>query len=211
MLEFVNLLDRFGPQDLHVADKEGWTALHRVAAYATPSEVMRLIELGADPEQVALPLRWSAVHHAVFYGNYATFRVLFQYYEDIASMTDERGWTLLHIAASAGHDDIVRHLLRLGADPIARSKPFGSHMPEILYQRKCTPQEVAAAQSFERERQYLDSLRDLGLSGKIHRHRAAHEAPYWIISDITRWVSRVLALMLAVFNMFFSVGKRVCE
>ena len=164
MLEFLNLLDHYSYQDLDVVDTEGWTALHRVAAYATPSEVSRLIHLGADPAKVALPLRWNAIHHAVFYGNYATFVVLLPYYDvDIVSLTDERGWTLLHIAASAGHDKIVRHLLQLGADPDARSTAFETHthMPESLFRRECTPQEVAAAQGVEREKKYLEVLHNL--------------------------------------------------
>ena len=165
MLDFLNLLAEDSYQDLDVADTEGWTALHRVAAFSLPSEVEALMKLGADPEKVALPLRWNAIHHAVFYGNYGAFKVLLPRYGDnVVSVTDERGWTLLHIAASAGHDDIVRHLLRLGADPTTESKPFMSHMPESLFKRACTSQEVAAAQSLEREQRYLEAVRDLGLS-----------------------------------------------
>lgn len=161
MVDFLNLLAEDSYQDLDVADTEGWTVLHRVAAYGYPSEVIQLIQLGADPDKVALPLCWNAIHHAVFYGNYATFNTLIPFYgTNAVSMTDERGWTLLHIGASAGHDEIVRHLLRLGADPLTKSKPFMSHMPESLFKRACTPQEVAAAQSAEREMQYLDALDD---------------------------------------------------
>lgn len=159
MLEFLNLLDTWAYQDLDVADTEGWTALHRVAAYATPSEVERLIHLGAKPGQAAPPLLWNAIHHAVFYGNYATFVVLEKYY-DVNIMVDDRGWTLLHIAASAGHDRIVRHLLLNGANKAAKSLPYYSHMPESLFGCKCTPQEVAAAQGTQIENQYLDALRE---------------------------------------------------
>ena len=166
-LDFLRLLAEDSYQDLDVADTEGWTVLHRVAAFGMPSEVLELIKLGANPDQVALPLRWNAVHHSVFYGNHGTFEVLIPYYgEDLVSMTDERGWTLLHIAASAGHDEIVQHLLRLGADPVARTRPFMSHMPEVLFKRACTPQEVAAAQSPEREKQYLEAVHHLSLLGE---------------------------------------------
>ena len=163
MLDFLNLLAEDSYQDLEVADTEGWTALHRVAAFGLPDEVSALIKLGADPWKEALPLRWNAVHHAVFYGNYRAFEVLLSHYgRNVVTMTDERGWTLLHIAASAAHDGIVRHLLRTGADPVARSKPFMSHMPEVLFNCACTPQMVAAAQSEERERQFLIAFQDGG-------------------------------------------------
>jgi ankyrin repeat protein len=80
----------------------------------------------------------------------------------IIQATDARGWTLLHIAASAGHDSIVRRLILLGADPHSSSIPFGSHMPESLFNRRCTPEEVAAAQSAERRERFLQALRDAG-------------------------------------------------
>lgn len=181
MLDFLNLLETYSFQDLDVVDTEGWTVLHRVAAYATPSEVERLIQLGASPERVALPLRWNAIHHAVFYGNYATFVVLLKYY-DIVSLLDDRGWTLLHIAASAGHDKIVRHLLHLKANSAARSLPYHSHMPESLFGLECTPQEVAAAQGEERESQYLGALRDMRrfTTGFVEDHNSDDEdAEFW--------------------------------
>jgi hypothetical protein len=79
-------------------------------------------------------------------------------------MVDGRGWTMLQIVASAGHDSIVRHLLGFGLSPDAKSKPFNSHIPEQLYGRRCTPQEVAAAQSPEREKAFLEALHEHRLS-----------------------------------------------
>lgn len=160
MLEYLNLLADDTYQELDVADTEGWTVLHRVAAYGRSSEVRRLIDLGAKPDQTAPPLHWNALHHAVFYGNLPTFTALLPFYTGIATMTDERGWTLLHIAASAGHYEIVFDLVRLGLDTEARTKPFRSHMPERIQGKACTPREVAAAQSSERERQYLRALQE---------------------------------------------------
>ena len=164
MLDFLNLLAEDSYQDLDVADTEGWTALHRVAAFGTPQEAIALLKLGADPQRTAPPLHWNAIHHAVFYGNHPTFEALVSYYSDVARLRDERGWTLLHIAASAGHDNITRHLVRLGADCQARSKPFMSHMPESLFKRACTPQEVAAAQGQEEEQLFIEAIRDQGAS-----------------------------------------------
>lgn len=163
MLEFVNLLAEDSILDLTVQDTQGWTVLDRVAAVGTPAEVQRLITFGANPCQEALPLRWSAIHQAVFEGNDATFETLRPHYGAVSSMTDERGWTLLHIAASAGHLSIVQRLLELGADPQAQSTPYGSHMPSILFDRKCTPREVAAAQSADREAQFIEAVEDFRL------------------------------------------------
>ncbi|KAI8296032.1 hypothetical protein K4K56_008040 [Colletotrichum sp. SAR 10_98] len=81
--------------------------------------------------------------------------------------TDERGWTLLHIAASAGHKDITRHLLEAGSSPYAESRPFFSHIPESIWGQRCTPAEVAAAQSRERLAQYEELLEDLGIESTV--------------------------------------------
>jgi len=164
MIDFVNMLDEDAYQDLGVADTEGWTVLHRVAAFGQAEEIEALLRLGADVWQIALPLRWTAIHHAVFYGNAAAFVTLTPHYgSKLITMSDERGWTLLHIAASAGHDCMVRQLLELGANHTSQSKPFYSHMPDSLFGRCCTPREVAAAQSSGREQQYLNILLGQGI------------------------------------------------
>lgn len=166
MTDFLHVLADDAVVDLDIADTEGWTVLHRVAAYGTAAEVLALIKQGAQIQQVALPLCWNSLHHAVFYGNESTFKALLPYYGDqINSLTDERVWTLLHIAASAGHDAIVKELLNQGLDPNGLSRPFISHMPESLFKRACTPREVAAAQSQEREEQSLKAWWDSGVGG----------------------------------------------
>jgi ankyrin repeat protein len=165
MMEFLNLLAEDSYLDLDVADAQNWTVLDRVAAVGTAKEIRRLIELGANPYQEAAPLRWMAIHQAVFHGNLATFEELLPEYGDTARyMVDDRGWTLLHIAASAGHTEILRQLLKTGGDPDAKSKPYSSHMPERLFNRRCTPREAAAAQSSEKEKEFLDVLREHRLS-----------------------------------------------
>ena len=164
MMDFLNILAQDSYLDLDIADAQNWTVLDRVAAVGTAKEVRRLIDLGANPYQEAMPLRWTAIHQAVFHGNFATFEELLPEYGETAKhMVDERGWTLLHIAASAGHDSIVRHLLGFGLSPDAKSKPYESHMPERLYGQRCTPQEVAAAQSPDREKAFLEALHEYRL------------------------------------------------
>lgn len=127
-----------------------------------------LIKLGASTMSLIPPLQWLAIHEAAFYGKTECFLELLPYYEgwDIDT-PDTRGWTLLHIAASAGSDGVVRILLEKGADPYRRSWPFRSHMPESLHGKRCTPAEVARAQSEERYERYMTMLRDLGLASTI--------------------------------------------
>lgn len=117
MLDYLNALSSNDVQALDIEDAERWTVLYRVAAYGTSEEVLELIKEDARPEQFALPLRWHALHHAVSYGNVGTYKDLLPFFGDeVTIMVDERGWTLLHIAAFDGHDAIVRDLLSRGAD-----------------------------------------------------------------------------------------------
>jgi ankyrin repeat protein len=162
-LQFLTLTAAESILDFDLVDNYGWSVIHYAAAYGVDEDVTKLVGLGASLITAALPLGWNAIFHAVFYGNVGTFLVLLQHYDPmIIHATDARGWTLLHIAASAGHDQIVRHLLTVGADPYCLTSPFMSHMPESLFNKRCTPEEVAAAQSPERRERYAKALYDLG-------------------------------------------------
>ncbi|KAF0319270.1 ankyrin unc44, partial [Colletotrichum asianum] len=168
MLNQIDLLARSGDIELNLIDPWGWTVLHRLAAYGTDLEVRKVITLGADLVIKQLPLKWSAIFHSVFYGNMETLVELMRHYpQSVIFETDERGWTLLHIAASAGHRDITRHLLEAGSDPYAESRPFFSHIPGSIWGRRCTPAEVAAAQSRERLVQYEELLEKLGIKSAV--------------------------------------------
>ena len=62
---------------------------------------------------------------------------------------------MLHIAASADRDLILRKLCGLGANPYCRTLPFISHIPETLFNKRCTPEEIAVAQSYNWRLQFL--------------------------------------------------------
>lgn len=105
-----------------------------------------------------------AIHHAVYYGNFETFLVLINPKNGVSiASPDARGWTLLHIAASAGHDDIIRHLLSLGANHERLTLPYMSYMPGQLFNQAFTPAKAAAAQSEERYCRYMEALVSFGL------------------------------------------------
>ena len=142
-------------------DVEGFALIHRASICGTPKEVEALLKLGADPFATVGPLEWTAIHNAVFYGRLDILEALMRCCNCIdVEDPDVRGWTLLHIAASAGHDDIVKHLLGSGAEPEALSRPSYSHMPKELFGKCCTPAEVARAQSVEREASFLKAVAD---------------------------------------------------
>ncbi|KAJ3953768.1 hypothetical protein N0V92_009740 [Colletotrichum tropicale] len=168
MVDQIDLLDKADDIELNLIDSWGWTVLHRLAAYGTDLEVRKIVNLGADLTVKQLPLGWPAIFHSVFYGNIQTLIELMRHYpQSVIFDTDERGWTLLHIAASAGHSDITQHLLEAGSNPYAESRPFWSHIPESIWGQRCTPAEVAAAQSRERLAQYERLLEDLGIESTV--------------------------------------------
>ncbi len=195
--EFFNPLKEEDYQDLAVVESKGWIGFLRAVPCVFISEDTRLMSLCASPAQAASPRLWNAMHHVVYWGNYAAFIGLLPYHNRVASMTDERGWTLLHIAASAGHYLIIRHLLWLDADPFARTMPCWSHMPEGMYGKTCTPQEVAAAQSSEREQNYLNAL-DLHL-------RAAR--PAWYRRYAAALDERALSSKSAILEQIWSESR----
>lgn len=72
-----------------------------------------------------------------------------------------RGWSLLHVAAAEGQFDVIRWLLRKGADPFAKSQVTFIGIPETLFGLECTPAEVAAAESIEEEREFWNAVKDI--------------------------------------------------
>jgi ankyrin repeat protein len=162
-VEYLNLLSaRSDFKFCHagLSDINGWGIIHRAVAFGTTDEVATLLRLGANPFELVGPLQWSAIHHAVFYGRYDNFLELLPYYKHLDIDTpDERGWTLLHIAASEGHDSICKHLLSLGADWQRKSWEFSSrfsyHIPDSLHGGCWTPAEVARAESTERYEKFI--------------------------------------------------------
>ncbi|ETN43898.1 uncharacterized protein HMPREF1541_11029 [Cyphellophora europaea CBS 101466] len=168
-VDFVEALAKRGNFDFHmlhggVSDIEGFGVIHRAVIFGTADEVALLLRLGVNPYQEVGPLLWTAIHNAAFYGRDATFDVLLPYYQRgnfHIDTRDPRGWTLLHIAASAGHGSITRRLLRLGASPKALSSPSYTHMPEVLHGGRWTPAEVAKVQSKDRWLDFLAATKEV--------------------------------------------------
>ena len=182
-LPFLGILaarNTFHPFDRDLTDRQGWDILHRAAAFGAQEDVRSLISLGARLDRMVGKYQWKAVHQAVYYNNLPTFRELWTPQNRLRAnininSTDERGWTFLHIAASQGHDEIVRHLLELGANPELKSKP-GPWSDDPLGV-EATPADAARNKGLEEYEQYIQALRDAGKS-------IADESRLQIIEDI---------------------------
>jgi ankyrin repeat protein len=127
-------------------DIEGWGLMHRAAIFGTPEDVLMLIRFGVDPCQQIGDYGWMVLHNVVYYGIVDVFLVLLPYYEHLGiELPDHRGWTLLHIAAGEGHEEMMYELLQRGADADAITKPAWVDIPDSIRGKCCSIAEVAHA------------------------------------------------------------------
>jgi ankyrin repeat protein len=105
--------------DLEVRDKDDMTILDHTVRYGTGDEVSALLQLGAqlapqgkDPWNIV----GSAMSQAIVTANFSTYLALFPYYQQQINSEYGDGWSMLHLAAYMGRDDMVRHLLENGAE-----------------------------------------------------------------------------------------------
>jgi ankyrin repeat protein len=162
MLNYLRVISQDPSLDLNIRDVEGWTVLRRAAAFGTSEEVMELVRLGADPADLSSSLSWTALFYAAHFGNWNTFRALLSLETGpIEDIVDARGYTLLHVVASEGQEDIMRTLMEAGVDPSRACRPsIRPGVPQELYGRACTAGEVAAAAGLGILRAYIDVLGD---------------------------------------------------
>jgi hypothetical protein len=124
-------------------DGGGWTCLHRAAAFGVAQDIISLSKINAPMETKTRGLLWTPIFCAVLFDNEATFHELRKLQVDYLSITDVRGWTVLHLAAYAGSLNVIGGLVALGADPQARSHATTLFVPEALKNRALTAYELA--------------------------------------------------------------------
>jgi ankyrin repeat protein len=159
-----------------IVDREGWGLMHRAAVFGTPADVEALMNSGVDPFQPFWNSGWRVLHNVVDFGVHDNFLILFPAYEreftlsKAREMPDSGGWTLLHIAIAkrhkeviqGGHDQIVRTLLRLGADWEAKTKPsWDDSVPQSIRGQACSPIRLALAYGEPRYRELLRAIDDV--------------------------------------------------
>lgn len=175
--ETLKILAEHSILDLYQTDTLEWTAFQRASAFGTSKDIETLLTLGVKPSLCTSPLHWSAIHYAVDAGNWSTFSVLLPCYGDVIKDTvDERGWSLLHLAASKGHGQIIRHLLQIGANPFLQSIPSRLYLPKTLFDRRCTPEDVAEAFGQEQHKIFLSTAQDLGIEIDLDVYWDAEES-----------------------------------
>jgi hypothetical protein len=126
-----------------IKDSEGWTALHRCAAFSKADDVYLLHRLGASarPERYTTSSGWTPIHIAALMNNISTLEALVglseRMYGHVQHATDTvvinskdiHGWTPLHLSVHRRARDTTKWLLRNGGDPRCRTYRTASWFP----------------------------------------------------------------------------------
>lgn len=122
----VTLLLEHGADPAH-ADRTGKTAIIYAAGKGFTGVVERLLEAGVTVDLTdshdLTPLMWAAGHANDVPAKeaLATIDLLLSRGADL-DRRDDRGRNALMIAAERGHEDVVRHLMETGADPLVKDR-----------------------------------------------------------------------------------------
>ncbi|KAH8780492.1 ankyrin repeat-containing domain protein [Hyaloscypha finlandica] len=175
-------------------DRAGWAPIHRVAAYGKADHIKKLFNMGVV-DRHAVPLTvagWSPLQCAVRFGNLSTFKYLVEetrtFVNSLVEMQDKRGWTLLHLAAASGSQELITFLLSTGLDPTALSDRATLLLPEELDDKALTPRTIAEHYGFIQEYDsalqvtgYLDAVSIDQTTGK-----KAPEAPEQVTDNLSK-------------------------
>ncbi|XP_053407956.1 ankyrin repeat domain-containing protein 55-like isoform X2 [Mercenaria mercenaria] len=106
------LMKRLSQEEINIGDNERMTALHWAAFHNRAEHVRQLLQSGGQPLQVDIdgktPLHWAAQN-----GSSSCCLALAEQCRDLATTIDNCGKTAVHLAAAAGHTDILQDLARV--------------------------------------------------------------------------------------------------
>ena len=148
--------------DFDTQDTEGWTCMHRAAAYGCAEDIKLLVKLGASTTIQTKKVCWAPLFCAVQFGNISTFEELRRMDPDFLSLRDVRRWTLLHVAVNAKQLDMISHLISLGADPHSKTLATEFCVSGDLRGRSVTPGDIAIARGEKVLATYVGALVNCG-------------------------------------------------
>jgi ankyrin repeat protein len=168
--------------DLSMRDIWGWNALERAASHGGADVVKSVLDLSEEPFADGVGLG-NAVHtlvaQAIERHDFALFSVLLPAFGDVDTRLDKSwyaGWTLLEIAAYNGCDEILRALLKTGADEFILEGPY---FPDLLNPRIQDEEDVNEdAWTTENCRAYISALMD------FNRVRRVEDAEGGVVGSV---------------------------
>ena len=163
-LEFLRLFHGSGVSfDLTLRDSWGWTAVQCAAVEGKADEITAILvlsEFGMSGSQGLGPAVADAIKTAAETGDDEIFTSLLPAYGDVDHPL-ENEWTLLETAAYHGHENIMKRLLRAGAEEFVLDGPC---FPDLIASNALSNDLDGAAWDAERCRMYI---RVLVGSGKV--------------------------------------------
>lgn len=161
-VEYLQLLSAATFSEFDIQDVDGWSVMHRAAAYGSADDIAGLVSIGCSV-MLLTNMKWMPIRCAVRFQNSGTFQELVKYLQpSFVDEQDLRGWTLLHEAASLGSSKMLDLILKHGADPAVVSFPTAHMVPDGLENRRLTPGDVARHEGEDHYRNYLEALNSAG-------------------------------------------------
>jgi ankyrin repeat protein len=80
--EFIEILASHSFSHFNAEDRDGWTVLHRAAAWGTSADVKALLRMKVSMNHSTSRLNWSPIFCAVGYKNFDTLRALWDSHSD---------------------------------------------------------------------------------------------------------------------------------
>ena len=115
--------------DLQMTDDNGWSVLHLAAKAGNVELFQYLIDKGSDVYRRKRD-GMNCLHIAAVNGRFRLCKVLLETYKLDLQMTDDNGWSVLHLAAKAGNVELFQYLIDKGSD-VYRPKRDGMNCLHI--------------------------------------------------------------------------------
>ncbi|KAH7306146.1 ankyrin repeat-containing domain protein [Rhexocercosporidium sp. MPI-PUGE-AT-0058] len=178
--ESLEILSSASFTDFDTQDVEGWTCMHRAAAYGRADDIKLLLKLNASAAIQTVKVCWTPIFCAVHFGNISTFDELRRLHANFLTLRDVRRWSLLHVAVNAKQGGMIEHLIGLGADPHARSLATQFLVPVALKGRSATPGDIALLRGREVVNRYVGALVKCGHDAHLSRDTPESETEiFW--------------------------------
>jgi len=168
-----------GLQYDEIQDTQGWSALHRCAAYGDENDVLWLAKHNALPflDRCTVKRRLTPLHVAALFDNVSTLEALVklqvppvsdgkggeaEHVQHIINMVDSNGWSPLHAASANGAARTIEWLLRRGANVHPVTYETATWFPRGHEKEQFTALELVKRSGSEKaHRIFMETLQEL--------------------------------------------------
>jgi len=183
--EYLEILSAASFADFDAQDGEGWTCMHRAAAFGNAEDIKLLLKCQASTSSRTIKVSWMPIFCAVQFGNISTFNELRKVQPEYLDLRDIRKWSLLHLAVNAQRLDMLELLISLGADPHVRTLATEFLVPDDLKNQSLTPGDIAGLRGEDVLSRYVGALRRCGHDLEVTRDGVHNESDiFWPSAEV---------------------------